>query len=542
MEPISCGRILLPCTWHRKLDQGTDTIHFIHECDSPRKHRQDVTYSSFVCTVLPKNADPYRTCFVAGGDRCNYPYEVATPTAEMLVAKILFNSIVSTPGARFMAIDISNFYLMTPLICPEYIRIKLSDLPDEIITQYKLHNKATSKCMVFIAVTRDMYGFPQAGLLANELFERSLNQHGYFQSKYVPGLWRHQTRPIQFVLTVDDFGVKYVGREHAEHLYKVLCNHYQVATDWAGECYINIHLRWDYDTHLVNIFMPDCVQKALTIFCHQGWSRQNQPFPHTPIKYGAKKQYAKAPSNTPVLDKHRKSSSNRFVENSYFMAQLSTAPCLSHSALSPPTAPTIDTLKQTSQLLDCLATQEGAVLTYKCSELKLAVHSDASYLSEPKAHSRDGGHFFLSFDEKIPCNNGAILNIAHIIKNVMSSATEAELAALYIMARETMYICIILEEIGHKQPVTPIQTNNAMADTVINGKVQPKRTKAMDMCFHWLHDHKYHNQFKLYWRPGKTNYADYWTKHHSATHHVSIRAEFLTPLIVLEMFQQQTTK
>ena len=172
----------------------------------------------------------------------------------------------------------------------------------------------------------------------------------------------------------------------------------------------------------------------------------------------------------------------------------------------------------------------------------LAVHSDASYLSEPKARSRAGGHFFLSTNAIIPPNNGAILNIAHVIKHVMSSATEAELAALYIMAREAVYIRIILEELGHKQPPTPIQTDNSMADAVINGKVQPKRTKAMDMRFHWLRDRECQKQFKFYWRPGKTNYADYWTKHHSAAHHINMRKEFLTPLIVLEMLNMQQQK
>ncbi len=70
----------------------------------------------------------------------------------------------------------------------------------------------------------------------------------------------------------------------------------------------------------------------------------------------------------------------------------------------------------------------------------------------------------------------------------MSSATETELAGLYIMACEAVYIRIILEELGHAQPPTPLQTDNVMADGVINGKVQPKRTKAMDMRFHWLRD------------------------------------------------------
>ena len=162
-------------------------------------------------------------------------------------------------------------------------------------------------------------------------------------------------------------------------------------------------------------------------------------------------------------------------------------------------APTTNTLKHTCQLFDYLAMEENTVLTYKHSAKQLAVHSDASYLSETKARSQASRHFFLSVDKKIPRNNGAILNILYFIKNVMSSAMEAELAALYIMAREAIYIHTIVKEMGHKQPLTPIQTDNAMADAVINGKVQPKCTKAMDMRFYWLHDQECQNQFKFYW-------------------------------------------
>ncbi len=77
----------------------------------------------------------------------------------------------------------------------------------------------------------------------------------------------------------------------------------------------------------------------------------------------------------------------------------------------------------------------------------LAVHRNASYLSKPKARSRAGGHFFLSNDTIAPPNSGAVLNIAHIIKNVMSLATKAEVAGLYIMARKAVYIRLILEEL-----------------------------------------------------------------------------------------------
>jgi hypothetical protein len=95
----------------------------------------------------------------------------------------------------------------------------------------------------------------------------------------------------------------------------------------------------------------------------------------------------------------------------------------------------------------------------------LAVHSNASYLSKPKAQSWAGGHFFHSSNNAVPPNNGVILNIAHIIKIDMPSATKVELTGLYIMACEAIYIRIILKELGHVQPPTSYQTDNAMMDT-----------------------------------------------------------------------------
>jgi hypothetical protein len=110
----------------------------------------------------------------------------------------------------------------------------------------------------------------------------------------------------------------------------------------------------------------------------------------------------------------------------------------------------------------------------------------------------------------------------------MSLAAEAELGALYINAKEAVYLRQILEEMDHPQPRTPIQTDNMTAEGVINKKIQPKCTKAMDMRFHWLRDREAQGQFKIYWRPGKTNLADYFMKHHAPAHHVNVRAEFLT--------------
>jgi hypothetical protein len=158
----------------------------------------------------------------------------------------------------------------------------------------------------------------------------------------------------------------------------------------------------------------------------------------------------------------------------------------------------------------------------------LTIHSNTGNCNEKNARSQAGGHFPLSNDDKFPPNNGAILTNATIIKAVMSSAAKAELGALFLNAKEAVYLRQILSKMGHPQPQTPIQTDNTTAERVINDKIQPKCTKAMDMHFYWLCNQEAQGQFKIYWHPGGTNLVDYFTKHHPPAHRVNVRAEFLT--------------
>ncbi len=193
------------------------------------------------------------------------------------------------------------------------------------------------------------------------------------------------------------------------------------------------------------------------------------PYQSAPIQYGAKKQYATQESMAPLLDNKAKWFIQQVCSKFLFLGRAvdRTLLCPISAMALQSSKPTEDAMQQTLQLLDYLATQEDALLSYHASDMVLAVHSDASYLSKSKARSQAGGYFFLSSNTTVPPNNGGILIIAHIIMNVMSSAIEAELAGLYIMARQAIYIRIILEELGHIQPPTPLQTDNAMADGVI---------------------------------------------------------------------------
>ena len=130
-----------------------------------------------------------------------------------------------------------------------------------------------------------------------------------------------------------------------------------------------------------------------------------------------------------------------------------------------------------------MASHPDAVLTYNKSNMILAVHSDASYLSETKSRSRAGGHFFLSKDEREPENNGAILNIVQIIRRVVTSAAEAEIGALFINTRNAIPARYLLEEMGHRQPPTPVQTDNSTALGFVTKNINPKQTKAAAMNY-----------------------------------------------------------
>ena len=148
----------------------------------------------------------------------------------------------------------------------------------------------------------------------------------------------------------------------------------------------------------------------------------------------------------------------------------------------------------------------------------------------------------MSSNTKIPNNNGAVHTVAQIIKAVMSSAAEAELGALYINCREAIPARQVLEEMGHPQPPTPMQTDNSTALGVVTNKIQPKRTKAMDMRFHWLRCRARQKQFRTYWRAGPTNKGDYVTKHHPPPHHRNVRSDYLTPRIRLEQLRNRISK
>ena len=167
------------------------------------------------------------------------------PTALLDLVKLIINGVLSQPSAKFVCFDAANFYLQIPKMeRKEYVRTKFDNTPDEFRRKYGLtpDSPLVNQGWVYFAVVRGAYGLPQSGRLANDLLRKRLNAAGYHETATTPGLWRHVWRPIQFVLIVDDFGVEYVGQQHADHLLAVLNNHYEMTRDWDGKKFAGIDL------------------------------------------------------------------------------------------------------------------------------------------------------------------------------------------------------------------------------------------------------------------------------------------------------------
>jgi hypothetical protein len=220
-----------------------------------------------VVGIHPNKAETHRVRLTVGGNLIQYPGDVSTRSSDLTTYQCLWNSTISTEGARYMCLYAKNFYLGTPMDSFEYMHIHIKLTPQEIISEYNLLS-LVSNGHVHIEVQTGMYGLPQAGIIANQILARRLAINGYHQTKFTQGLWHHVTRPIQFNLVVDDFGVQYAGKEHAQHLIDALETDYTVSKDCTGGLYCGITLKWYYENKHVDLSMSGYIKDALHKYQH----------------------------------------------------------------------------------------------------------------------------------------------------------------------------------------------------------------------------------------------------------------------------------
>jgi hypothetical protein len=194
------------------------------------------------------------------------------------------------------------------------------------------------------------------------------------------------------------------------------------------------------------------------------------------INYGAKVQFvAPADTSTPLTNAEKLKLQQVIDCLLYYARALDPTMLVALSTLASAQAQgTAATADAMHQLLDYCANRHDTEVRFHSSDMVLQVSSDASYVSEPAARSR-GGHFYLANnDGRQQQINGQTLCVSSIIKHVMSSTTEAEVGSIFSNAKEAAPLRVMLEEMGHKQPPTPIQTDNSTANGILNNKLNQK--------------------------------------------------------------------
>ena len=240
--------------------------------------------------------------------------------------------------------------------------------------------KTTRDKYVYVEINQGVYGIPQAGLIAQQLLEKRLNKKDYHQSEITPGLWKHTWRPICFSLCVNDFGVKYVGKHHAENFMLVLRESHKISHDWKGKKYLGVDIYWGYSHRKVHLSMLVYVTDALTRFRHNNLRKlQHQPYPKIKSNYGAKAQYAEAVYVPPPLSISDKTFVQEFTGGFLYYAQAFDPTILTvlGSIAAQQANPTEHMMKKVKRLLDYAVTHPDAILAYHASEMVLAVHSNA---------------------------------------------------------------------------------------------------------------------------------------------------------------------
>lgn len=282
--------------------------------------------------------------------------------------------------------------------------------------------------------------------------------------------------------------------------------------------------------------MPTYIPQVLHKFLHPIPSKpQHAPHTWTQPVYGARTQQAVDEDSSTPLNAVDTRKVQSIVGTLLYYARAvdpTILPALNEIAAKQ-ASPTTNTLQKTHRLLDYVATHPLAILRFHASDMVLNLDSDAAYLVQPQARSRGAGYFYLSDippqppAQPNPTHNAPILVDCHTIRQVMASAAEAETNTAFHNAQLAVPIRTMLQDLGHKQPPTPLKTDNTTTLGILNSNIRQKRSKAFDMRFHWLRDRIKQKQFHVYWKPGTDNKADYFTKHHPAAYHLMIRHHYL---------------
>jgi hypothetical protein len=507
-----------------KLFTQYDTMRPIKYTDIPEHKRKYISYYNPQCKTKMKPAGKqYRVRGTFGGNKpSGYTGITASYQASMTTVKILLNKTISVADSKWMTMDVTDMYLNTrlPLDQWEYMVLDIRDIPQEIIDTYKLTDyMSPDDTKVYVEVMGALYGMKQAGYLAHLEILEHLANHGYTPCPNTPCLFRHHTDDIEFTLITDDFGVRYGNKAAADKLLAVMSRKYPMTHDWSGSKYAGFNILMDYGltTKRAEISMNGYIAAVLKRFKHLVNPAQNVYSPEffQPINYGSKdSQLTKPLDKTPPLSAADINILQQITGCMlYYVRGVDATMLLAVDHISREQSNgTQETMHKAIRLLEYAATFPDATIVYHPSDMILIGNVDGSYNSEPQARSRAALFAYLGRTNDPHFVNGPIDCLTTLIPTVVSSAAETEYASLFIGGKALLPLRYNLLDMDCIQPPTTLITDNVAAKGIATNTCKQRRSKSMDMRYHWIRDRVALKDFDITWRPGSDSIADYLTK------------------------------
>jgi hypothetical protein len=438
----------------------------------------------------------------------------------MSTVKLLLNKNISNNGSRWMTMDVTDMYLHSRLPDDqyEYMVLNLDEIPQEIIDEYNIQDYISpGDTKVYVEVTGALYGMKQAGYLANKDIVTHLANNGYTQCPNTACLFRHIKDDIEFSLITDDFGVRYGSKPAADKLLEVMSRKYKMTHDWAGAKYAGFDILNVYDPHdtRCELSMKGYMAAVLKRFKINATHNVYSPEFFQPINYGSNdSQLTKEQDSTPPLSATDINLVQQIAGCMLYYARgvdATMRPAVDHISMEQ-THGTQRTMAKAIRLLEYGATFPDATIVYYPSDMVLKSNVDGSYNSEPGAKSRTAAFNYLGRTNEPDFINGPIECISTLIPTVVASAAETEYASLFIGGKSLLPLRHTLLDMNCIQPATQIITDNIAAKGIATNTCKQRRSKSMDMRYHWIRDRVELKDFDIVWRPGSESIADYLTK------------------------------
>lgn len=506
--------------FHRLFDKFK-TIRMIKFADIPSPKQSSISYYNPQCkTKMKPGGKLYRVRGTFGGDRSNYNGVTASYQAAMSTVKLLLNKNISIDDSRWMTMDVADMYLHSRLPDDqyEYMVLNIDEIPQEIIDTYHIMDFVSpGDTKAYVEVTGCLYGMKQAGYIANKDIVEHLGNNGYTQHPNTPCLFKHTSDDVEFTLITDDFGVRYGNKAAADKLLEVMSRKYTMTHDWTGAKYAGFDILNDYlpTTRRCEISMKGYMVAVLKRFKINITHNVFSPEFFQPINYGSKdSQLTKIADNTPSLSAIDINLVQQIVGCLLYYARgvdATMRPAVDHISMEQSNG-TERTMQKAIRLLEYGATFPDATIVYYPSDMVLKCNVDGSYNSEPDARSRAGAFIYCGRTNDPNFINGPIDCISTLIPTVVSSAAETEYASLFIGGKALLPLRYTLLDMNCIQPPTEIITDNVAAQGIATNTCKQRRSKSMDMRYHWIRDRVGLKDFTIVWRPGSESIADYLTK------------------------------